>query len=72
MQASMYKFTRCGSHALLERNLAQHSAYMAENPPKMEAQEGELFLVFRSCFVLGAKRAQEGAKGPPEISKSEF
>ena len=39
-QAFIYTFTRCGSHALLERTLVQHGADMGENPPKMEAQGG--------------------------------
>ena len=43
MQALMYKFTRCGSHALLERILAHHNANMARKPSQnggLGGQEG--------------------------------
>ena len=45
-----YKFTRSGSHSLLECNLAKHSANMAANLSKMEAQEREVFSGFSSFF----------------------
>ena len=55
MQALLYKFTRCGSHALLERNIAQHSANMAENSPKMEARRGtELWFFDLFSFLLAS------------------
>ena len=65
MEASKYKFLRCGSHVLWERNLA-HSANMAENPLKMEAKEGEPNSDFQSFSFLRASWRQEGPRGGQE------
>ena len=67
-QALMYKFTSYGSHALPDRNLAQHSVSMAENPPKMEARGGNRTQVFRPFFVLEDLLAPRGLnRGPREL-----
>ena len=68
MQALLYKFTRCGSHALLERNLAQHSANMTRKPCQNGGPErSELRGVPNSCFfVLEGLLVQEGPRGDHE------
>ena len=74
MQALMYKFTRCGSHALSERNLALHSANMARKPSQNGGLEGGSELRFFGLFsFLRASWRQEGPRegqeGPREFQE---
>ena len=67
MQALLYKLTRCGSHALLERNMAQQSANMGRKSSQNGNPEGgsELWL-FGLVSFLRASWRQEGPRGGQE------
>ena len=69
IQGSMYKFTKCGSNALLERNLAQHNANMARKPSRNSGPGGVRAPVFRSVFVLDGLLAPRGHERGPRRPK---
>ena len=76
MQASIYKFTRFGSQALLERNLFQHSANIAPTWPKIlpkwKPQKANPTPLFRSLFVLEVFLAPRGPKKGPKRTQKQM